>query len=411
MKFCFGYKFAKIPMTTEHQPSEWRHLSVHECLRKVEYKRPPSIPLEKYQQKGRFPVIDQGSSEIAGWTDSEEAVIRTDLPVIVFGDHTCVFKYVHFAFATGADGTKLLRVDDEILDPLFLYYALQGMEIPNKGYNRHFKYLRGLSLAFPPNRAEQRAIARALDAVQKAKEARQCELALERERKAALMEHLFTHGTSSEPTKQTEIGEIPDNWRLAPLSELGEIVTGTTPRTDVEEYYGGPFMFAAPGDVGESPYIQDTAKHLSEEGLKVSRELPKNTVLTVCIGATIGKVAMTVADRSATNQQINALIPNKLIVPEFLYYALLFRARELPSLASRTAVPIINKSVFSGFQVPVTEIDEQARIANALGACDRKTDALVVGTAILDELFRAMLEELMTGRLSASPLNEEHQPQ
>jgi len=118
---------------------------------------------------------------------------------------------------------------------------------------------------------------------------------------------------------------------------------------------------------------------------------------------------MTVANRGATNQQINALIANRRIVPGFLYYALLFRSRELPSLASRTAVPIINKSVFSEFRVPVAELDEQARIADALGACDRKIEALGEETNTLDELFRALLEELMTGRLSALPLIEERQ--
>lgn len=309
---------------------------------------------------------------------------------------------------TGRSDTRFLRY---LLDfrnrDLYKIARAGGSTFPNLGKSQ----LENLLVSIPLLLDEQRAIARMLDAVQKANGERQRELALERERKAALMEYLFTNGTRGEPTRHTDIGEMPESWQPRALTELGEIVTGTTPRTEVKEYYGGPFMFVAPGDIGESPHIKGTAKHLSEKGLTASRELPRDTVLTVCIGATIGKVAITATDRCATNQQINAVIPNGRIIPEFLYYALLFRSPELPSLASRTAIPIVNKSVFSQFSIPTTEIDEQAKIAKALAACDRKMDALVLETNALGELFRALLEDLMTGRLSASPLIGEHETQ
>src|SRR5207302_4260139 len=51
-------------------------------------------------------------------------------------------------------------------------------------------------------------------------QARRKEIELERERKAALMHHLFTYGTWNEPTKQSEVGEIPESWEVAQLGEL-----------------------------------------------------------------------------------------------------------------------------------------------------------------------------------------------
>jgi type I restriction enzyme S subunit len=93
-----------------------------------------------------------------------------------------------------------------------------------------------------------------------------------------------------------------------------------------------------------------TEKYLSEDGISVSRLLPKDTVLVVCIGATIGKTALTWAEKSATNQQINAILPNEKVVPHFLYYSLRFKANELPTLAGRAAIPIVNKSNFSKFR-------------------------------------------------------------
>ena len=77
-----------------------------------------------------------------------------------------------------------------------------------------------------PNPIEQAAVVRALDAVQRAKKVRQRELSLERERKAALMDYLFTHGTRGEPKKQSEIGEVPESWHVVPLADKYETQLG-----------------------------------------------------------------------------------------------------------------------------------------------------------------------------------------
>jgi type I restriction enzyme S subunit len=80
---------------------------------------------------------------IAGYIDDEDRAYDGPLPVIVFGDHTCVFKYINFRFAVGADGTQLIRPKDEdLFDVRYLYYALRGIPLQQFGYQRHFKYLK-----------------------------------------------------------------------------------------------------------------------------------------------------------------------------------------------------------------------------------------------------------------------------
>ena len=83
--------------------------------------------------------------------------------MVIFGDHTRIFKYVDFPFAVGADGTKLLYPNDDVLDARFFYYALLNLKVPNKGYNRHYRYLRELAVVCPPL-PEQRVIAEILQA-------------------------------------------------------------------------------------------------------------------------------------------------------------------------------------------------------------------------------------------------------
>ena len=209
-------------MNKMNSPVHWKILPFTDCLKKVKTKKKLSTPKRDYQESGEFPVIDQGASFIAGWTDSAESVISDNLPVVIFGDHTRIFKYVDFPFALGADGTQPLYPNSDVLDPRFFYYALLNLNVPNKGYNRHYRYLREFSVVCPPL-PEQRAIAHILQTIQEAKFTRQREIALERERKAALMDELFLHGTRGESRKQTEIGEIPESWEVVQLQEIADL--------------------------------------------------------------------------------------------------------------------------------------------------------------------------------------------
>ena len=297
-------------------------------------------------------------------------------------------------------------------EPFFIGHVFQ-----TKRYREHLlKEARGtninnlsknhiLDYQFPlPPRPEQLAIAHVLQAIQEAKSTRRREIALEQERKAALMDYLFSRGTKGEQRKQTEIGEIPESWEVVQTGEIGQIVTGNTPKTSVPEYYGGPYMFISPGDISEPQYVTKTNKYVSTEGLKVLRPLPRDSVLVVCIGSTIGKIAMTSAEQSATNQQINAIIPKAKAFSHYVYYAVTYRSRSLPAFAGRAAVPIVKKSSFAKFLIPFPPISEQHTIANIFRAIDEKMAALEQEVSHLDELFHAMLDELMTGQRSAVPL-------
>lgn len=114
-----------------------------------------------WQPKGSLPIIDQGDSTIAGYTDDTSYAYRGELPVIVFGDHTRRFKYVDQPFTVGAEGVKLLA-PAPMIDPRYLFHFLSGVKIPSAGYSRHFKFLKKVAVPVPPL-PEQRRIARALD--------------------------------------------------------------------------------------------------------------------------------------------------------------------------------------------------------------------------------------------------------
>ena len=104
---------------------------------------------------------DQGSSLIGGYTNDLAAQMAVKLPVVVFGDHTRAIKYIDIPFAAGADGIKVLE-PSEIYDPKAFYWFVSAIRLPEKGYARHFQYLRASDMPLPPLN-EQRRIAAKLD--------------------------------------------------------------------------------------------------------------------------------------------------------------------------------------------------------------------------------------------------------
>lgn len=122
------------------------------------------LPTNDYQKIGSTAIIDQGQEFIAGYTDRSEGIF-TDVPVIIFGDHTRVFKYIDFPFFLGADGVKILKANREVNYRYLYYYFLQA-KFPNTGYARHFKWLKELQIPLPPL-AEQKHITAILDKTQK----------------------------------------------------------------------------------------------------------------------------------------------------------------------------------------------------------------------------------------------------
>ena len=119
------------------------------------------IKTEQYHTIGSNIIIDQGQSDIAGYTDQTDGLF-TDVPVIIFGDHTRIIKYINRPFFLGADGTKILKSKLPNANYKYLYYALKNAKIPNTGYNRHFKWLKQISILYPEYQ-KQRIVVEILD--------------------------------------------------------------------------------------------------------------------------------------------------------------------------------------------------------------------------------------------------------
>ena len=349
-------------------------------------------------------AMSSGSKSVVG----KSAQLNTDWNGS-FGAFCAVFRHnsmVESFFIAHVFQTKNYREH--------LLREARGTNINNLSQNHILDY------HFPlPPLPEQRAIAHVLQAIQEAKAARQRELALERERKAALMDHLFSYGTKGEPRKQTEIGEIPESWEVVRLGDIADITYGVQAAVAhlLDESMGVPILTNINITL-EGTFDLSTLRYYELPKDKQDKLiLKKGDVLFNWRSGSQHHVGKTVLFNLEGEYTFSSFILRfrfvKKIQNEFAfhYFHHLRKKGFFALKRSQSSInSVFNASKSAEIPVVVPSIDEQLKISDVLQACDTKIAALEQEIARLDELFHAMLDELMTGKRSAAPLIDAELP-
>jgi type I restriction enzyme S subunit len=320
--------------------------------------------------------------------------------------------------ATNQGFINIVGDDSLVFNEFLAYWIKRNIQIfIDRAHGVTFKEItksnfKPIPICLPPL-SEQRSIAQALRTVQRAKDARHRELTLERERKAALMEHLFTHGTRGEPRKQTEIGEMPESWRMVDLGRVADITYGAQAAVAhaLDKSIGTPILTNV-NITNEGELDVSLLRYYKVPESKRARLILKkgDLLFNWRSGSQyhVGKTALFGLDEEYTYSSfILRFRPRELIYNHFLLYHL-YRIKAhgffTQNRQQSSVNSVFNASVAATIPVVLPPLDEQHFIANALRACDAKIATLEREAQVLEALFRAMLDELMTGRLSTVPL-------
>jgi len=192
-----------------------------------------------------------------------------------------------------------------------------------------------------------------------------------------------------------KVEKLPEEWEVVRLGNIGTIITGSTPLTEKQEYYGDTYKFVTPEDIQENKYVKNTNRMLSELGFKIQRKIPPKSICVVCI-ASLGKIALTTSWCS-TNQQINTLIPSDKHDPEALYYfMLLYVPLQLKIEAGLQVVPIVNKTKFSNILIPLPPLPEQQKIAEILETVDNAIEKTKRIIEKYKRIKQGLMQDLLT---------------
>ena len=150
---------------------------------------PLKLQSSQYSSSGKFPIVDQSQTLICGWTNDSSGLLR-NTPYIIFGDHTCVLKYIDFPFIQGADGVKILGSNKKD-NSKFIYQLLLSNPVKQDGYKRHFSDLKEKIFLLPPTLEEQTKIAECLSSIDEIISVEESKVAFLKAHKKGLMQQLF----------------------------------------------------------------------------------------------------------------------------------------------------------------------------------------------------------------------------
>ncbi|MEM3333727.1 MAG: restriction endonuclease subunit S [Thermoplasmata archaeon] len=272
-----------------------------------------------------------------------------------------------------------------------------------------------LLIPFPPLR-EQKKIAAVLSAVQEAREKTEAVIQATKELKKSMMKHLFTYGpvppsdVDSVPLKETEIGMVPEGWEVVQLGDVFEIQQGKS--LSPKSRAGSrklPFLRTANvfwGHIDISSLDKMHFEEAEEERLALK---PKD--LLVCEGGEIGRTAMWEGQIPICLYQnhLHRLRTSRTdAYPLFYMYWMQVAWTILGTYGgagNKTTIPNLSQSRLSSLSIPLPPLSEQKKIATVLSAIDNKIQAEENKKKSLDDLFKTLLNDLMTAKIRVNHLN------
>ena len=157
-------------------------------------------------------------------------------------------------------------------------------------------------------------------------------------------------------------------------------------------------MFIGPADLGKVKDVKSSKKYISVKGFDVTRKLPENALMVVCIGATIGKIGLT-TEPCATNQQVNTIVPKDEYSARYLYYVICGLKKYLLGFAGDTATPQLNKTDFGKVVTFIHKSkSERTKIATILSEADAKIEKEQEQKTQLEQLKKGLMQQLLTGK-------------
>lgn len=373
-------------------PEKWKWIQFSNAV-KVISSRPFQIKAKEVLEQGTYPVISQSKEKIDGFCNDENKLIpESELPLIIFGDHTRILKYIDYRFVVGADGTKLLRVKTPAIDPKYFYIVLQSMigQTRKRGYSRHFQFLKALHVPVPPIEEQCRIVQRLekirplVDTYGKEQEAQEkLDQELPEKLRAAILQEAIqgklVPQLESEPAVE-QIGKlidtkpfsIPSKWKWAQLKNV------TTKITDGTHH--------SPPSANKGDFLYITAKNIKSTGVDltnvtyVSKEIHEEIfkrcnpeygdVLFIKDGATTGVVTINYLENPFSLLSSVALLKVKreLLLPEFLVYVLRSQyARDIVAKQMQgTGIPRVTLKKLKDLWIPIPPLNEQHRISQKL---------------------------------------------
>ena len=398
-------------------PENWVWVRLSNLCHSIPSK-PYQILQKETQTTGIYPVVSQSKNMIDGYSNEKDKLF-SEVPVIIFGDHTRVIKLIDFEFIVGADGTKILK--PILTNEKYIEFALKALTINmvDRGYSRHFQFIKDLPIPLPPL-AEQQQIVEKLNCllaeIDELKTQEQALLATQNAFPKKLRAALLQAAVQGELNERTDenardlfaaiqaekaalqkagklkkdkplaaISEeeipfaIPENWVWVRLGEISSKITDGSHNPPPKRVSGIPILSAA--NIFEQKIQFSSANRwISYEEWEIENKrtsINPNDVLLTIVG-TIGRTAVVEDDTKFALQRSVAVIKPILISSIYLSYLLQspFLLEIMTLVSKGTAQKGIYLNSLKDLPIPLPPLSEQQQIVAKLETLLAEIDTL-----------------------------------
>ena len=368
---------------------DWEIAEFEKCLEKVTYTN--KIQRKDFKEDGIYPIVSQEKDFINGYWDNQEDLFKVDKPVVIFGDHTQVIKFIDFDFVLGADGVKILKPNSEI-DPKYFYYFLQNIDLGSLGYARHYKLLKKINITYPKPLPEQQRIVAILDetfsAIDKAKANAEQNLKNAKELFESYLQGVFENGS--------------ENWKNKTLGELCTFTQGIQRgvKLQSETQANGQVRFLRIVDYTQG---NEPPRYIDHPGDKYI--LNEEDVALVRYGASTGFVCHGMEGALANN--LFRVIPKSFEELSNRFLAVYLKSPIFQDVIKSTmngaAMPAISFGLIKEIPFPLPNLEEQQTVIQKLTAVQAETQKLEAvyqkKMDDLEELKKSILQKAFAGEL------------
>lgn len=361
----------------------WTFLNFEDCIEKC--KKTKQLKTSDYLPEGKYPIVSQESDLISGYTNMADYVNDFGKPIVVFGDHSRVVKYIDFAFAVGADGVKILIPTNDF-HPKFFYYYLHWHGVENLGYSRHYKLLKEINVPIP-TLSEQQHIVEELDLLSSIIEKKKAQLNELDNMAQSLFYEMF--GESS-------------NWECKQLKEITtKMGSGATPRGGNQSYKEDGVSLIRSLNVHNGHFKYDDLAHIDEQQASQldNVTIKENDVLLNITGASVARCCIVPTDilPARVNQHVSILrVKETLLNSTYLCHCLISPNSQAELLimsksnaATREALP---KATLEKYLVPIPPLDLQNQFAEKVQAIEHQKELIEKSIKEVETLFNSRMD-------------------
>ena len=379
--------------------SGWQTKPFEDCVGKVTYT--PKVQRKDFLDNGAYPIISQEDEFINGYWDNEADLFKVTTPIVVFGDHTKVLKYVDFDFVLGADGVKVLQPRDFLL-PKFFFYELQTANLDSLGYARHYKLLKELEIVYPARPEQQRIVGildEAFEGIATAKTNAEKNLQNARALFESHLQSVFTQRGSG--------------WVEKPLGNLASFRNGINytkdskgERIKIVGVRNFQKNFCAPLDDLDTVTIDGELSELDslrQDDILAVRSNGNIELIGRCI--LVGEVKEKISHSGFT---IRIRLSNGKVLPKYLCHFMKSASsrKRLTDGGTGTNIKSLNQGMLSALAITFPPISVQIVLVEKLESLSEETQSLVSiyqqKLAALESLKKSLLHQAFTGQLAGA---------